>query len=131
MRSFQEVISTIHPKQLFLIDGLGALWSAFMLGFILVRFESRIGVPCETLYFLAAIACIFSIYSIVCFLRKAENWRPYMQIIGTANLLYCCLTIGVMLYSYQKITTLGWVYFGLEMIIVATLAIIELKTAAK
>jgi hypothetical protein len=129
--SFQEIITNIHPKQLFLIDSAGALLSAILLGFILVRFENSIGMSYEILYCLAAIACIFSMYSFVCFLTKLDNWRFYMKVIAIANLSYCCLTIGIMMYLHQKISIMGWLYFGSEMLIIATLAIIELKTATK
>lgn len=52
----------LEPKQLFLIDGLGAILSAILLGLVLVRFERIFGIPSSTLYFLAIIPIFFAIY---------------------------------------------------------------------
>lgn len=128
--SFQQILNKINPKQLFLIDSLGALLSAILLGFILVRFENTFGMPARVLYPLSFIACIFSIYSLLCFLVKIGNWRICLKIIAIANLLYCCLTLGLIIYVYQKLTILGIIYFVLEIIIITILLIIELKTAS-
>jgi hypothetical protein len=128
--SFPLIPNNINPKKLFLIDSIGALLSAILLGLVLARFENIFGMPPKTLYALSFIACIFSIYSFLCFSGKIENWRPYLKIIAIANLLYCLLTIGLIIYFYQKLTVLGLIYFVLEIIIITILAMIELKTAA-
>ena len=60
-----------------------------------------------------------------------ENWKPYMKIIAVANLMYVCLTAGLIVYLYQKLTILGLTYFVLEIIVVIILAILELKTASE
>lgn len=120
----------IPPQKLFLVDSLGALLSAILLGLILARFEKIFGMPQNVLYILAVIPCIFTVYSFLCFLSKTAHWRPLMKIIAIANLLYCCLTAGLMVYFYQKLTVLGLIYFILEIIIVISLAFIEWKTAS-
>lgn len=124
-----SLINKISPKQLFLVDSLGALLSALMLGVVLVRFESTFGMPQKTLYLLSSIACIFFIYSSLCFLYTAENWRRYMKIIAITNLMYCCLTMGLVIYLYQKLTVTGVIYFILEIIVILILVTIELKIA--
>jgi len=124
-------LNNIKPKKLFLVDSLGGLVSALMLGLFLASFESIFGMPQKTLYFLSFIACIFAIYSFFCFLKLTEHWRLFMKIIALANLLYCCLTIGLIAYLYQKLTILGLIYFILEITIIITLAILELKTASR
>ena len=120
----------IPPQKLFLVDSLGALLSAILLGLVLTRFEKTFGMPQNELYILAVIPCIFTMYSFLCFLSKTKNWRPLMKIIATANFLYCCLTAGLMVYFYEKLTVLGLIYFILEIIIVISLAFIEWKTAS-
>ncbi len=129
--SLQKIIHTIAPRKLFLIDSLGALVSALMLGVVLVKLEPIFGVPSKTLYFLAAIACVFSIYSFLGFLGITKKWRPYMTIIATANLLYCCLTIGMVSYLHEQVSILGYLYFIGEILIISILAFIELKVAAR
>lgn len=120
-----------HPKTLFLIDSIGALSSAFLLGIVLVHFESSFGMPRKELYMLSIAACTFAVYSFTCFLLIKENWSPYLRLIAVVNLLYCCVTIGFAFYFYQQITALGWLYFVGEIIVIVCLAIIELQTASK
>jgi len=126
----QQVLNKINPKNLFLIDGFGALLSAFSLGIVLVKFEEIVGMPQRVLYILALMACIFAVYSFSCYLRVNKNWRPFLKAIAFANLLYCCLTIGLVLYFYQSLTALGILYFVLEIIVILLLVSIELKMAS-
>lgn len=127
---FQQFLNKINPRKLFLIDSLGALLSAFLLGYVLVKFESTFGMPPKVLYILASIAGAFAVYSFVCFLGNLSNWRRFMRIIAIVNLLYCCLTLGLVIYLYQELSVLGVIYFVLEIIIIVLLAMVELKTAS-
>lgn len=120
----------INPKKLFLIDSLGGLLSAFMLGVALVRFEDTFGMPPRVLYALAFLACLFFVYSLFCFLRVTEHWRRYMKVIAIANLMYCGLTLGLVIYLHQELTTLGMLYFGSEIVMIIGLAMVELKKAS-
>lgn len=124
-------LSVIDPKKLFLIDGFGALLSAFLLGFVLVRFESIFGMPAEALYILAALPCIFAVYDFSCYFLVKRNGPLFLRLIAIANLLYCCISIGFVLHHQSALTTLGWVYFLLELIIVISLSGIELRVAAR
>lgn len=121
---------SVNPKSLFLVDSLGGLISAIMLGFILVRFESLFGVPPSVLYVLSGIACLFFIYSFLCYLKELENWRVYMKIIAVMNMLYCCFTILLISFHYQKVTIFGLLYFVVEVIIISILAVVEFKNAS-
>lgn len=125
-----HLLNNIHPKKLFLLDSIGALLSALLLGIVLVRFESTFGMPRQALYPLAFIACIFSIYSFICFLSITENGRPYIRVIAIANLIYCCITMVLVCYFYQQLNILGLIYFLLELVVILLLVIIELKTAS-
>ena len=112
------------------MDSLGALLSALTLGLILTKFENIFGMPPKVLYFLSFMAGMFSIYSFLCFfLYKTKNWRPYMKIIGMANLVYCAVTIVLIIYLYHKLTVLGLGYFIFEMSVIIVLGVLELKTA--
>jgi phosphatidylserine synthase len=122
-------INKIQPKQLFLIDGLGALVSAIMLGIVLVMFESHFGMPKNILYWLAGLAAVFAVYSLTNYFRFGENWRLFLRIIAIVNLLYCALTAVLVVQHVQELSILGIAYFIGEMIIVITLAMIELKKA--
>ncbi|MCP4446502.1 MAG: hypothetical protein GY811_14320 [Myxococcales bacterium] len=121
----------ITPRRLFLLDGLGALLSAFLLGVVLVHFESTFGMPSQTLHGLAAIAGVFCLYSLTCSLLNIEQWRGGLRLIASANLLYCCLTLGAMLYLHQDLSLLGFAYFAGEIAVVVALATLELRTASR
>ncbi len=118
----------LAPKRLFLADGLGGMLSALLLGVVLVRFQTTFGMPREVLYFLACLACMYAVFSLLSYWRTKTNWRPYMQGIAIANLLYCCLTIGLVMYHRQALTELGVTYFLLEVVVILGLVIMELKT---
>jgi hypothetical protein len=121
----------LHPKKLLLIDCLGALLSAFLLGIVLVRFESSFGMPRNTLYFLSATACLFAMYSGLCYVFLKKNHASYLKWIAFANMIYCSLTLGLMFYFYKEMTLLGVIYFLVEVSIIATLAVMELRVASK
>jgi hypothetical protein len=127
--SLQQITNKISSKNLFLLDSLGALLSAILLGVVLVSFENEFGMPQKVLNMLSYTAIILSIYSFICFLKNSVNWRPYLKIIAIVNLLYCCLTMGLLIYFYQKLTVLGVFYFVIETLVITILAIIELKKA--
>lgn len=118
----------INPKRLFVIDGSGALLSAFFLAIVLVKLD--IGMPNNILYFLAALPCIFALYSFGCYFLIKSNWPPYLKGIALANLFYCCLTIGLIAHFYENLTTLGFCYFLLELLVVGILITIELRASA-
>jgi hypothetical protein len=63
---FRFTLKYINYKKLFLVDGVGAMTSAAMLGVVLVKFEGTFAMPHSVLYPLSFIACIFSIYSLIC-----------------------------------------------------------------
>ena len=115
-----------HPKRLFLIDGLGAFLTAFMLSVVLSNFESSFGMPLKTLYFLSFLAGIFCLYSFCCYFFVSGNWRPFLKTIAVANTLYCCLTLGLVFYYYPNLTLLGMVYFWGEIGVVMGLVVVEL-----
>ena len=118
----------LKPKSLFLIDSLGALVTSFFLFAILRTFNKCFGMPQATLTYLAIIAIMFCLYSITCFFFLKDNWQPFLRTISIANLLYCCLTIVLVIYYYQSLTILGMVYFLVEIIVVCMLVFVELKT---
>ena len=126
---FDKITSNL--KKLFLIDCMGAVLSAFFLGVILVRFEDDFGMPKTILYVLSSLACIYAIYSISCYYILTNTWRPYLKGIAIANMIHCCLTIGLVFYYYQKLTVLGLMYFFLELILVSGLIIVEIKAYSK
>ncbi len=129
--TFKKVIKwgNSNPKELFKIDGIGAIISAFLLGIVLVQFENVFGIPKSTLYFLASLPCFFALYDLYSYLNAGTQTRTYLRIIAIINIIYCFLSIGLAIFHWEKITILGWSYILVETMIVCVLAWIELKVS--
>ena len=118
-----------YPKNLFLIDSAGALLTALILGLILPWHKDLFGMPRNVLYFLSSIAFIFFAYSFLCYLLIKHSWKPYLRFIAVANLVYCCITLGIVIFLRTELTIFGWIYFFLEAIVIISLAIFELRSS--
>jgi lysylphosphatidylglycerol synthetase-like protein (DUF2156 family) len=116
-------------KRIFILDGAGALLSAFLLGMVLTSFEDLFGVPQKMLIPLSMIACAFAGYSFYCYALLRGNWRPYLKGIAFANLAYCILTLVLAISLGNSITPMGWIYFSGEITLVITLVFFELQIA--
>jgi hypothetical protein len=123
--SFYNLLTT-HPKKLFLIDSFGAFLTAFLLGIVLSSFEEYIGIPKKILVALSLIASLFGVYSLVCHFFVCKHWRIFLSAIALANVMYCCLTIAMVLYYINSIQILGIAYFFGEILIIGSLVYIEL-----
>lgn len=113
-------------QNIFLIDGLGAMLSTVCLG-VLTHFEKTFGMPKNNLYVFIIISFLFSIYSFTCYFLAVSNWRMYLKIIAVLNLLYCVITAFSVINNINSLTTIGYIYFMLELIIVVILAFYEIK----
>ncbi len=120
---------SLMPKKLFLIDSLGALVTAFFLFIVLKDFNEYFGMPITILNYLSSIAACLCIYSITCFVIIKKNWIPFIRIISTANILYCILTIGLIILYQSQLTIFGKAYFLGEIAIILGLVYIELNVA--
>ena len=119
------------PKTLFLIDSLGAILTVFILFVIMRQLNEYIGMPIIVLTYLSIIAICFCIYSTACFLFLKERWTPFIRLIGVANLLYCALTIGLLIKHYSLLTIIGIIYFLIEIVIICGLSYVELNVATE
>lgn len=128
---FNQIIEKFqfNPKRLFLIDGLGAIVSAFLLGVVLVKWQKIFGIPPSTLYILAAIPIFFAIYDFYCYRKGNGKSGIMLKAIAILNLLYCCISIGFAIYHHQEIKLFGWIYILNEVAIIIALVIIELSVA--
>ena len=130
MKLDQEIEKlVVNPKKLFLIDGVGALLSAFLLGVVLVLLEKYFGIPTSTLFFLASFPIFFAVYDYYCYKKEREKLGRLLQLIAILNILYCFLSMGFAVYHYETITYLGWIYISIEILIILVLAVLEFKVA--
>jgi len=120
-----------NPKKLLLLDCIGALVSAFMLGVVLVRLESYFGIPVKTLYFLAFLPCLFALFDYYSWRSENINHSHSLKVIAFVNIIYCCLSLGLAIYHNQELTLLGWGYIIIEIFLVLLIAMIELRTATR
>jgi len=105
-------------RTLFLLDFLGAVLSAVLLGVVLVRYQAYFGMPVHVLYSLSFVACAFAVYSGSCYLLRVSN-AVFLRIIAVANCTYCAVTIALLFQFYHSLTTLGLVYFIAEIFVIA------------
>jgi hypothetical protein len=118
-----------HPRKLFLADAIGAILSALLLILILANFETFFGLPKHILYKLAILPILFSIYSFGCYLLNPARWQFFLRNIAIANILYCGITLVLVVAFYHGLSSYGIAYFLLEVPVILFLSIIELRVA--
>jgi O-antigen/teichoic acid export membrane protein len=123
------MIKIFRPENAFLIDGIGAAFSALLLIIIIVPFESFFGFPSDVAVSLAILPIVFCVYSLTCHFTKPKYWSIFLRSIAICNLLYCVLTITLVMYFFQQLSVFGILYFLIEKFIVIPLAIWEWKVS--
>ncbi len=119
------------PKNIFLLDSIGALLTTVILLVLLKTNNDFFGMPNNILACLTGMAACLCIYSTTCYFFVAKNHSPFIVAIGIANLMYCLLTIGWVISHYRQLTFIGITYFSLECIIIMLLACLELQVVNK
>lgn len=121
----------LQPRFIFLVDLAGAVLSAFLLGIVLVHWQFYFGMPKESLHLLACIPLCFVLYDIVCFFFIRQNFKWALLGIAVLNFLYCLLSIYFLFLHASSLSILAWVYFVVEIFIVALIAYWEWSQAIK
>jgi hypothetical protein len=112
-------------RQIFLLDGIGATLTAIMPFVLLAIFGDIFRMPVNILFILSGIATMYALYSLSCYFIPLENRKPFLQGIMVANVAYCCLTLGLVLYYWSTLTWLGKTYFLGEIAIVFVVVFLE------
>ncbi len=120
---------TEKPKMLLLIDSIGAFSTALMLFVIMRVGDEYFGMPTTALTYLLAIAICYCMYSAACYLFLKNRFAPFIRFVGMANLLYCALTITLLIKYTPLLTIIDTVYFWGEICIICVLSYIEIKVA--
>lgn len=115
-----------QPKQIFLLDGIGAFLSTLFLLFI-AKFHEVFGMPCPAVCLLCMIALILCIYSLCCYYFVGIKWRLCLLVIIAANVLYSLFTGFLVVYHFRGLTALGLAYFVAELIVLSFVIALELK----
>lgn len=118
------------PHQLFLIDGVGAALTSFSLLLVLPRWNA-FQMPPNILYFLGTIAILFAAYSLSNYYAKLAQVKLLIRVIAIANLIYCLFSGFIVLQLFGRLSFLDVVYFAGEILLVSTLAVVELQVARR
>ena len=111
-------------RNVFLVDGLGAVASAATTLTIVLTLQRRFGMPVSTLWALVLLALGFMAYSLGCWAKKARL-RPWLPVVMAANLGYC-VVVGVAVGVHaSEMTTLGTAYFVGEMVVIVGVVVLE------
>lgn len=116
----------LNGKNIFLLDGTGALMSAFSSGTVLPLFSQWLGLPHWILYALAVIGLACATYSLTCYFVAKESKRWMLSGIMLVNMLYGLL-IGLLFVLLNELTIWGRAVLVVDAIIIATLVFIEAK----
>jgi len=117
------------PRTLFLVDGIGALVTALLVGVVLPALGEHIGTPGPVLRALALTAAVFAAYSLTCAATRPTRWPGYLRGIAVANAGYCLVTAALLIRFSAALHTLDWFYFVGEIFVVGALATLELRVA--
>lgn len=117
-------------SKIFLIDAIGAAISVLFL-YLIYRFEHLFGMPQNVVTVFIGIALVFCMYSSTIYLVKPKKWRQFLTIIAVLNISYCLFTTYHVFQNLDTITSLGYVYFIGEIIIILGLATYEFLLAKR
>lgn len=120
----QKLIQT--PRKVFLLDGVGAILSTSALVCILLFFQELFGMPYTTIIGLVMIAFTLIIYSFTCYFINVKPQKTAILLVAIANLIYCLLTLSLVLIHYSMLSTLAVIYFVAEIVIILLIVRLEL-----
>ena len=115
------------PRTLFLVDGVGALVTALLVGVVLPTLGEHIGTPRPVLWALALTAAVFAAYSLTCAATRPKRWPGYLRGIALANAGYCLVTAALLIRFTAALHVLDWLYFVGEIVVVWALVTLELR----
>lgn len=118
-----------NPRRVFVLDGVGALVSALVLGLALPPFDDALGTTRSALLALAALPLAFTLYDLVCWAARVRWWRAAVYGIATANFLYPVISAVTLWNDEVALTGLGVAYFTAESATLWAITALELRVA--
>jgi hypothetical protein len=119
-----------RPGLVLLIDGIGAILSAFFLGVVTTTLEPYVGMPRRVLFVLALVALAYGAYSIGGYCLRRSEWRSWLRAISGLNLAYCGATAALVVAFWARLTFIGVTYFLLEILLIGFLVVVERRVLA-
>lgn len=114
----------LNEKNIFLLDGSGAMASAILSGIVLPYYAEWVGLPKWILQILGLVAFAFAVYSLACYFVIKKTKPAMLLVIISANLFYCALLV-YLLFSFFELTVFGKAFFITEVFIVLLLVLAE------
>jgi len=119
-------VQQLNSRNIFLVDGVRALASLLLTGFVLPVFSNSSGLQPKELYALACLLLAFSVYSFTCF-GWVSSIRPWMLIsIIVANICYGVVS-GALIFFHNGLTNGGRASLVSEIVVVIAVVMLELK----
>jgi hypothetical protein len=116
----------LNPRTLTLIDIAGAFLTRLITLVLLATNNLRTGMPIGALIFLGVAAAILGCFGTYR-LATSTNHLTTLGILAFLNLDFCILSGVLWWNNLERLTLLGRVYFPAEIVVVVTLAMIELR----
>lgn len=118
-------MKTQNSKNIFLVDGIGAVVSFVFLVIIKFFFQEAFGFNGTLLNICIGTAATLLLLDIIAFMRYAS--RNMLAFIVTLNSLYACFTLGYLMVDWDLISLLGKCYLVIELLILWILIYLEIQ----
>jgi len=115
----------MHPRRIFLVDGLGALVTIFFLRIVLVQLNNLVGIPVSTLKILAPLPMCVLVLDAIGYTFYHRVGMVVLRLIILLNICYCFVSIYFGWIDAATITLLGWTYLVVEIIIIVGVVLYE------
>lgn len=120
----------ISARTMLMLDWAGAWLTACSICSLLATEIIPTGIPTSLLISMATAAFGFGVVDGVGLIFFRDPRRS-LQLIAILNLAYCFFSIGVCLFHTATLTSLGIVYFAVEIAIIIPLSIVEWRIASQ
>jgi hypothetical protein len=117
----------MNPNRLFLLDGIGGLLTGITIGYILPLLPQHFDLPVNVFKMLSTFGFLYGLYSLTCALTLKSHFSKWLRVIILANLIYCLISIFIMVYYFDRLSPLGLIYFTTEKFIILFLVHLEYK----
>ena len=116
----------VSSKNIFLVDGIGAWLSGFLMGGILPIFRDWIGLPLWVFFSLSILGFAYGCYSIICHWLQLQERSYFLIVIIVLNVFYCVL-LALTIFMFKNLTRIGQAYFIGEILVILALVAVEIK----
>ena len=127
----KEGIAPLTPRRWLLLDAAGALLSVLILGLLIPVVRTFFRFPLDMLYVLAVIPAGYIVVDLIGYFVIGGDGRRVLRFVAICNFLYCLVAIGMAINHASTLTVWGWVYVSVEVLVIATLAAVEMRVALR